>query len=200
MIRYLFVFLLAGCIGPWESAQNVGDFEVYIGATDSRIEEKFGPPDEIADLDEKEAVIWTYFTPSRQGTENAPADSLSSSMAGFTLLPIQQPRARFGYRQFAFWNGRVAAFSSLQNGPKADSMYKRVVTFLDENANWLGFGEGSRNSRITRRGDDVWIVDIEVGESTAQAVLKVGDAGYMMCSKARLSELRRIKAEFGINL
>lgn len=199
-----FVGLTASLLG-WTSvrAQVPDPTRDYVGLADSTIQRVFGRPNEIALHDEKDAVVWTYFLtqpPAATESDVAKADSARHRFAAFSLLPVGGERSASGYWQFAFWNGKVAAFSLLQIGAQADLTYDTTIGHLAAKASWLGRGAGSPHSRLTRLGDNVWIVDTAAKGPVQETVVRVGDAGFMVCSKSRPAELRRVKAEFGVTL
>jgi hypothetical protein len=171
---------------------------------DSLAKKVFGPPHEISSLKSKEAVVWTYFRSAsdrheRGGGDDAiVTDSLPSDVSVFSVQPIEEKHAGTGYRQFAFWNGKVAAVSLLRTGTEAESLYEAGLSYLQENAHWVGQGAGFEFARLTRMGDNLWTVAKQSNGTSTQAVLRVGDAGYLQCEKARQSELRRVKVDFGI--
>lgn len=201
MNRIALLALLFFSIWSPAAGQDLAELAGITGMADSSIEQRFGKPDEVVFLDEKEAYIWTYFISPGEGfTGDKADDSLSEGMAALCLAPTDKRPAGHGYRQFAFWNGRAAAFCSYRQGLAADSLYHTTLDYLEENARWLGRGTGSAFNRLTRMGDNVWIIDREGEGALTQAVVHVGDAGYSMCSKANLSELRRVKAQFGVNI
>lgn len=205
MIRWM--LLTALLTGLWlpASAQDVATLGDFVREPDSLIKKVFGPPHEVSSLESKEAVVWTYFlsTSDRReqgGEDNAIfTDSLPSDVSVFSVQPVEGEYAGTGYRQFAFWNGKVAAVSLLRTGTEAESLYEAGLSHLQENAHWVGQGSGFEYVRLTRMGDNMWTVAKQSDGKISQAVLRVGDAGYMLCDKARQSELRRIKAEFGVD-
>jgi hypothetical protein len=201
----IFVVSLSTALLGWHTAtaQIPDPTRNYVGLADSTIQRVFGQPNGIAQFDEKDAVVWTYLLPPPPaGTASGvgKADSAGHRLAAFSLLPHSGKQNASGYWQLAFWNGRVSAFSLLQIGPQADSTYDTVIGYLEAEANWLGRGANSPHSRLTRIGDSVWIVDKVTSGPAAEAVVRVGDAGYMVCSKSRPAELSRVKAEFGVTL
>ena len=103
MSRLTILSLAAAAIWRPAPAQYVDALDGYIGSPDSLVQHDFGSPDEVAYLDEKEALVWTYFLPTQRGDVrpgHRAADSLS--IDALSLLPIEDGRAGSGYRQFAF--------------------------------------------------------------------------------------------------
>lgn len=205
MIRWM--LLTALLTGLWlpASAQDVATLGDFVREPDSLVKKVFGPPHEVSSLESKEAVVWTYFlsTSDRRergsGDDAIATDSLPSDVSVFSVLPIEEEHAGTGYRQFAFWNGKVAAVSLLRTGTEAESLYEAGLSYLQENAHWVGQGAGFEYARLTRMGDNLWTVAKQPNGTLTQTVLRVGDAGYLQCDKGRQSELRRVKAEFGVD-
>lgn len=202
------MLLNALLVGLWfpASAQDVGTLEDFVRKPDSLVKEVFGPPHEVSSLESKEAVVWTYFLsgsdgPERDSGDNTAmvTDSLPSDVSVFSVHPIEKEHVGVGYRQFAFWNGKVAAVSLLRSGTEAESLYEAGLSYLQENAQWLGQGPNFEYARLTRMGDNIWTVAKQSNAKVSKSVLRVGDAGYLQCDKARQSELRRVKAEFGVD-
>jgi len=201
------MLLTALLTGLWlpASAQDVATLGDFVREPDSLVKKVFGPPHEVSSLESKEAVVWTYFlsTSDRRergsGDDAITTDSLPSDVSVFSVQPIEEEHAGTGYRQFAFWNGKVAAVSLLRTGPEAESLYEAGLSYLQENAHWVGRGSGFEYARLTRMGDNMWTVAKQMDGREPQIVLRVGDAGYLQCDKARQSELRRVKGEFGVD-
>lgn len=205
MIRWM--LLTALLTGLWlpASAQDVATLGDFVREPDSLVKKVFGPPHEVSSLESKEAVVWTYFLSASDrrergsGDDAVVTDSLTSDVSVFSVHPIGKEHAGVGYKQFAFWNGKVAAVSLLRTGTEAESLYEAGLSYLQENAHWVGRGARFEYARLTRMGDNIWTVAKQSDGKDPQAVLRVGDAGYVQCDKARQSELRRVKAEFGVD-
>ena len=203
MMRWMLLTVLLTGLSLPASAQDVATLGDFVREPDSLVKKVFGPPNEVSSLESKEAVVWTYFLSSSDGHNRSSGvdvivtDSLPSDVSVFSVQPIEEEHAGTGYRQFAFWNGKVAAVSLLRTGTEAESLYEAGLSYLQENAHWVGRGAGFENARLTRMGENMWTVAKQSDGKPPKAVLRVGDAGYMQCDKARQSELRRVKAEFG---
>jgi hypothetical protein len=203
MVRWALLTAILGGLWLPASAQDIATLGDFVREPDSVVKEVFGPPDEVVYVESKEATIWSYALSDSErpwsGTrDKAPAlDSLPSSIAAFSLRPLEEKQVGAGYRQFAFWNGKVAAVSLLRTGAEAGSLYEAGLSYLQKNAHWVGQAGGFEHARLTRMGDNLWTVAKQSAGKSPEAVLRVGDAGYLQCDKARQSELRRVKAEFG---
>lgn len=195
------------CATPFLAVAQTGvDLERYMKAPADTVCHHFGDPDTVTFSEAEAATIWTYYhddgglSDASGGLLHVPLDS-SILMRGLTPQSLDAVRARAGFTRFAFWNDHVAAVSRTQTGEEAAPFYQQTIRYLEKRASWLGSGAGAPTHRITRLGDNTWIAYRTPTEVHPQAILTIGDAGYLMCSKTDNSaERERVKQQFGVRL
>lgn len=200
-MKYLAVItLLLASIPRVVSGQRVDSLDALILTSMDDIVEIFGEPARVDDLEEKDALVWTYFFDNVVSPVEESDSTVYYESAKRSLLRLPFNIGSQGYLQFAFWNDRVAAVSHVSTSESSESIYHRSHEYMKAHAGTISGGAGSENARITRRGDNVWVIDTTVSDNTHSSVIRIGDAGYIMCSKSRPAEMKRVKSMFGINL
>lgn len=167
---------------------DLEEIEAFIGLPESDVKRQFGAPDEVGSNEAKDAVVWTYVV-------RLPGEGSSES----DLM---------GYRQFAFWNGLVASVSTkwFSDEELVTHVYRSSLEYMGEGGRTIANAGNADPAvftdslRISRRGDNLWMVDMRKRQSDSQATLRVGDAGYHMCQEAMEMEARRIESKFGVDV
>lgn len=170
------------------SSDELKDVEALVGLSESEIRRKFGNPDEVGTNESKEAIVWTYIVrfPSEGGAQ-------------FEIG---------GYRQIAFWNGKVASVSTrwLTEEDRATAIYETSLAYMAEDNRTIARVQGfdrdifTDSLRVSRRSDNIWMADMLRNEMNSHATLLVGDAGFHMCQEAMELEAKRIEAKFEIDV